>query len=349
VTEEVKVVSTEQTHLNALAHAPLVEADGAVVEPAVVVELRPDLLADLVEALAGARRSGRLLVGVVPAGPVPELARLLDLTLAPRGSGTSRCAVEVDDPGAVAETVAGLVRERPGAALTLAWVLRIVEQLDGQSGVHAESHAYSMLLAGPDFRGWLATRARRRPPVAPSGELVRSRRVGDVLEVVLDHPERRNAYSARLRDQLHDSLRVAVLDPSVRRVVLSGAGPGFCAGGDLDEFGTTADPVFAHLLRTTAGVAGTLELLRPRLEVRVHGHTVGAGVELAAFGSLVRASADATFRLPEVAMGLMPGAGGTVSITRRIGRWRAAYLLLSGERLDAHQALAWGLVDEVET
>jgi enoyl-CoA hydratase/carnithine racemase len=74
---------------------------------------------------------------------------------------------------------------------------------------------------------------------------------------------------------------------------------------------------------------------------------VGAGVELPAFAGTVVAAENATFRLPEVAMGLIPGAGGTVSLPRRIGRWRTLYLALSGLSLNAASALAWGLADRV--
>ena len=80
----------------------------------------------------------------------------------------------------------------------------------------------------------------------------------------------------------------------------------------------------------------------------VHGGVVGAGVELAAFARQVVAANGTTFRLPEVAMGLIPGAGGTVSVTGRIGRWRAAWLMLTGSVLDARRARIWGLVDHVQ-
>ncbi|HLT69358.1 MAG TPA: enoyl-CoA hydratase/isomerase family protein, partial [Acidimicrobiales bacterium] len=72
-----------------------------------------------------------------------------------------------------------------------------------------------------------------------------------------------------------------------------------------------------------------------------------AGVEVAAFAGRVVAAPDATFRLPELGMGLIPGAGGTVSLTRRIGRQATARLVLTGETVDAVTALALGLVDEV--
>lgn len=75
---------------------------------------------------------------------------------------------------------------------------------------------------------------------------------------------------------------------------------------------------------------------------------LGSGLEMAAFCGWVSARDDAVFGLPELALGLIPGAGGTVSITRRIGRWRTAYLVLSGRTVGAATALSWGLVDEVE-
>jgi enoyl-CoA hydratase/carnithine racemase len=68
---------------------------------------------------------------------------------------------------------------------------------------------------------------------------------------------------------------------------------------------------------------------------------------MAAFCGWVAASPDAVFGLPELSLGLLPGAGGTVSITRRIGRWRTAYLVLSGRTIDPSTALQWGLVDEI--
>jgi enoyl-CoA hydratase/carnithine racemase len=79
----------------------------------------------------------------------------------------------------------------------------------------------------------------------------------------------------------------------------------------------------------------------------VHGQVLGSGLEMAAFCGWVAAERDSVFGLPELSLGLLPGAGGTVSVTRRIGRWRTAYLVLSGQTIDADLALAWGLVDEI--
>ena len=82
--------------------------------------------------------------------------------------------------------------------------------------------------------------------------------------------------------------------------------------------------------------------------MKLHGRVLGSGVEMAAFCGWVVCSPETVFGLPELQLGLIPGAGGTVSITRRIGRWRAAYLFLSGQSIDADTALDWGLVDAIE-
>ncbi|HKY68811.1 MAG TPA: enoyl-CoA hydratase/isomerase family protein, partial [Acidimicrobiales bacterium] len=206
--------------------------------------------------------------------------------------------------------------------------------------------AYSTLQAGPEHRDWLAARGPARRRRGDDGPRVSVRRDDDVLRITLTRPAVRNAYDAAMRDALLDAVAVAQADPTVQ-VVLDGRGPVFCSGGDLDEFGTLADPASAHLVRIGHSVGHALHLVAGRLTAAVHGSCVGSGVELAAFAGRVEATPDTTFRLPEVAMGLVPGAGGTVSVSRRIGRHRTAWLALTGEAVDATTARAWGLVDEV--
>jgi enoyl-CoA hydratase/carnithine racemase len=95
-------------------------------------------------------------------------------------------------------------------------------------------------------------------------------------------------------------------------------------------------------------VAARVDRCHERVVARVHGACIGAGIEIPSFAGRIVARSDSFFQLPELAMGLVPGAGGTVGITRRIGRWRTAYLALSGVRLDVGTALDWGLVDAVD-
>ena len=100
-------------------------------------------------------------------------------------------------------------------------------------------------------------------------------------------------------------------------------------------------------MRTARAPGLLLDRFGARATAVVHGACIGAGTELAAFSARVEAAPDARFCLPEVAMGLVPGAGGTVSVTRRVGRQRAALLALTGGTIDAHTALQWGLIDTV--
>ena len=168
-----------------------------------------------------------------------------------------------------------------------------------------------------------------------------------MLEIYLTRPAKHNAFSRAMRDGLCEALQLAITDPSIESVILKGEGDSFCSGGDLDEFGSFPDPAEAHVIRTTRSPALLLSQLSERVQVEVQGACVGAGAELPAFTRQVVAEEDAFFQLPEVGLGLVPGAGGTVSLPLRIGRQRTAWLGLSGARIDARIALDWGLVDEV--
>ena len=325
----------------------MLDEAGQVAEPVLVIDLdEPGVGVPVAD--------GRLLVGVATR-PLTQAGRQvmgsLDLTLAAGaaaadGLGGGREAVTVKDAGKEVAALCEVASRFPQAALVLGQVLRAGEGLPVPAALDVESFAYSMLLGGAEFRGWLAARGERPlPPMVAEPVLVN--RAGDVLRVTLNRPERRNAYGRQLRDAPVDALRVAAYDPTIATVVLDGAGPCFSSGGDLAEFGTAPDLATAHFVRTLAGAGLLVHALRDRVEVHVHGPCVGAGVELPAFAGRVTAAPGTTFTLPEVAMGLIPGAGGTVSIPRRVGRWRALYLALSGGPLDAATALAWGLIDAI--
>jgi hypothetical protein len=238
-------------------------------------------------------------------------------------------------------------KRNPLAASALVQLLRHSESLPLHDALLAESWAYSTLQSGPEFATWLAARTPGEPAPQNAEPAVLARREGSLLHLTLNRPERHNAYSAEMRDALCESLAVADADPSIEHIQLDGAGSSFSSGGDLVEFGTLADPATAHAVRSVRNAGRLLARLAPRVEVKVHGACVGAGVELPAFAAKVSARADAWFMLPELSMGLVPGAGGTASLPRRIGRRRTAWLALSGERIDARTALEWGLVDEI--
>lgn len=261
-----------------------------------------------------------------------------------------RRVVTVDSVPAIVDELTARCRRWPHASGICDDVLRAVDPRDPTlSGVLTESLAYSTLQAGPEFARWLRERGPVRMPEIP--DPVRATRDGDVVRIEFNRPQRHNAFSTDARAALLEALAVAQLDPSVTGVVLSGNGPSFCSGGDLAEFGTFADPARAHLARTRHSPALALDALAARLgracRAEVHGRVMGSGLEMAAFCGWVSTRDDAVFGLPELALGLLPGAGGTVSVTRRIGRWRTAYLVLSGRTVDAATATSWGLVDEI--
>lgn len=309
---------------------------------------------DIEAAAAHARSALAVTVGIVTQ-PIKEqllpLVEALSMTLgaadlALPGSVAGHSAlVLVADPGVAVVRLAEVAASSPQAAVVAAQVLRQTETLEVPAGLAAEAAAYSMLLGGREFTSWLAGRGAPRPSSAVDRP-VDVQREGTTLTITLQRPDRRNALDRTLREALVEALSVAVADRSLQ-VRLGGAGPDFCSGGDLDEFGTATDLVAAYLVRLDRHPGWLLHEISDRVTVTVQGACVGAGIEMPAFAGQVIADSSAYFVLPEVSMGLIPGAGGTVSILRRIGRWRTAWLALSGARLDAQTALAWGLVDEV--
>ena len=238
----------------------------------------------------------------------------------------------------------GEIERQPVAAAVAAQVLRMTLALPFDAALALESLAYSMLLASDGFLTWrAATPVRERPDEA--GSRVQIEHGRDTLVIRLNRPQRRNAVDSRMRDQLTDALAFATEHPDAPPVVLCGAGQAFSAGGDLDEFGQAADVGLAHLVRTLRSPVRLVHSLGERLTARLHGACVGAGIEMTAAAATVLARPGAFFRLPEVSMGLIPGAGGTASIPRRIGRHRACYMAISGSDIDLPTTLAWGLVD----
>ncbi|HEY7053886.1 MAG TPA: enoyl-CoA hydratase/isomerase family protein [Mycobacterium sp.] len=263
---------------------------------------------------------------------------------------SDRRAVTVPSVEDAVRSLAERVDRWPQAAAICDDVLRSIDpDAPTYAGLVTESLAYSTLQSGPEFADWLAQRGPALLTASPEPVLVE--RHADALTIRLNRPDRHNAFSTEMRAALLDALAVAYSDNEIRDVVLAGNGPSFCSGGDLAEFGSFDDPATAHFARTRYSPALALDELATRLGdgliARVHGQVLGSGLEMAAFCGRVHADAQARIGLPELELGLLPGAGGTLSITRRIGRWRTAYLVLSGRIIDAATALAWGLVDDV--
>jgi Enoyl-CoA hydratase/isomerase len=283
-------------------------------------------------------------------GPLGRLAMLPAVVVAVVSDPGRRpkwadLVVAPDSPelAAALETVAA----NPLASIALALLLRGGEGRTVAQGLVAESMAYGLLQAGPEFAAWRGGAPARDHP-GEEGPPVLVERRGHELAVTLHRPHVLNAFNAAMRDELVAALQVAVADPSVTAVVVRGAGDSFCSGGDLDEFGSRPDPATAHLVRLQRSAGRMLADLSGRTTVHVHGSTVGSGVELAAFAGLVVADRSTRISLPEVRLGLIPGAGGTVSLPRRIGRHATMQLAVGRPWIDAETARSWGLVDRLE-
>lgn len=281
----------------------------------------------------------------------PALAELLrGLPCPVVGIGTGplapACDVVLEDENPLAG-IWNKVARAPIAAMTLVQHLRASEHLGLSDGLWAESMAYATLQTGPEFRAWHASYEHQPLPHENTPPLLVTLTDG-TLQLVMNRPLSLNAIGVEMRDALCEAFDLAALDPAITRVTLDSGARAFSTGGEVGEFGTIADPATAHWIRSLRLPARHLLPIADRLEVRIPGATIGAGLEIAAFARRVVARRNAWFQLPEINYGLLPGAGGTISVTRRIGRQRAAEMMLSARKVPAREALRIGLIDAIE-
>ncbi|WP_175188363.1 enoyl-CoA hydratase/isomerase family protein, partial [Achromobacter denitrificans] len=165
-----------------------------------------------------------------------------------------------------------------------------------------------------------------------------ARRYEDVLVVTIDHPPV-NALSAAVRADLAAAIRDAQADPQVRAIVLTGAGKNFIAGADIREFGKPPQPPILPDL------CNQIEASAKPVVAVLHGAALGGGLEVALAAHYRIALPGARLGLPEVTLGLLPGAGGTQRAPRLMGAQAALDLMLAGKHLSAEAARDAGLVD----
>ena len=347
-------------HENFLQNCPLllVELAANSLEPASMAELAGDLIRQLrvMPAITVAAVTGQLPAAALnqPSQPADLLAAF-DIVLSSTPQASTDAVVVDDLPAALADLTT-TAQASPQAAMSLAQLLRASETSSLRDALMVESWVYSNLQNGAEFNRWLQTSSAKPVkasitqsiPVVESTAPVLVEEHGADLHLVLNRPERRNAFNAAMRDALVEALRAARMSPPPGGIIISGAGKAFCSGGDLDEFGTSPDSASAHVVRSIRSTAWELHLLREHITCKLHGACAGAGIELPAFADRVVAVEDTFFWLPEVRLGLVPGAGGTASIPRRIGRQRTCWMALSNRRIDPPTALEWGLIDAID-
>jgi enoyl-CoA hydratase/carnithine racemase len=170
---------------------------------------------------------------------------------------------------------------------------------------------------------------------------------GRIALVTLNRPERLNAYNMEMRDGLYEVLLAVRDNPQVRALIVHGNGRAFCTGGDVAEFGTAPSPTRAREVRWLRDVWGALWRMPALSIAAVHGWAAGGGFEMALLCDQCLASTDARFALPETGLGMIPGVGGTQTLSRLVGTGRALRLVLGGDWLDARAAHRLGLVARV--
>jgi enoyl-CoA hydratase/carnithine racemase len=169
-----------------------------------------------------------------------------------------------------------------------------------------------------------------------------------IARIILNRPEQLNAFSVRMRDELFEILTAVRDDDEVKVGILSAVGDkAFCAGADLSEFLTAPPPVAARRVRWYRDLWGLFIRIPQPLIAMLHGYVLGSGIEMALCCDLRIAASQARFGLPEVALGIIPAAGGTQTLPRTIGCGKALELLLTNDWIDAPEALRLGLVNRV--
>jgi 2-oxoglutaroyl-CoA hydrolase len=174
-------------------------------------------------------------------------------------------------------------------------------------------------------------------------EFLRVERQGAITTVWIDRQTRMNTLTVAMRNEFPDIFRDLDRDDGVRVVVIRGAGgKAFSAGGDVAEFLTLA-PADLELWGDTLTAA---ERCRKPVIAAIDGYTMGAGLELAVACDFRIATRRSEFAFPEVRLGMIPGSGGTQRAMRLVGMTRAKLFMMTGQRIPAERAEAWGLITQ---
>jgi enoyl-CoA hydratase/carnithine racemase len=172
------------------------------------------------------------------------------------------------------------------------------------------------------------------------------RREGATATIILDRPEKRNALSLELMQELIAAFEQLGADSEVRAIVVEGAGPVFSAGHDLAEMVGRDAAFYEHLFDVCTVMMETIHRVPQPVVAKVHAMATAAGCQLVASCDLVVAAEEAKFATPGVKIGLFCSTP-MVPLSRAVGRKRALQMLLTGDPVDAHTAADWGLVNLV--
>ena len=180
-------------------------------------------------------------------------------------------------------------------------------------------------------------------------ETVDVNRDGAAVKIALNRPDRMNAWSEGLSQDLLTVLREVAADETVRAVMLTGNGRAFCSGADLKDGADDAVAgkldTYTTLTRWYHPIVTTIREMPKPVLTAVNGPAAGAGLSLALAGDLVVAAESAYFMLAFVGIGLVPDGGASLFVPSRVGFARAAEMAMLGERVSAAKAVDWGLIN----
>src|SRR5262245_16514134 len=168
-----------------------------------------------------------------------------------------------------------------------------------------------------------------------------------ILHVSLNRPDQLNALSHEVLQRLLQIFQEAKSDASVKAILLTGEGKGFCAGADIKQLLPLTGQNGLAFARFGQKVFRYLELIGKPSLAAIHGFAFGGGCELAMAATLRIAANNAQFGQPEIKLGVMPGFGGSQRLSRLIGKGRALDICLTGRRFSAEEAFRWCLVSEL--
>jgi enoyl-CoA hydratase/carnithine racemase len=181
-----------------------------------------------------------------------------------------------------------------------------------------------------------------------ASELLSVENEGHVRHLVLDRAEKRNALNSALMLELRDAAREAADDPSVRCVVLRGAGPCFSAGVDVFELAGTGQPgLLRPFRRICIEAANALEEMKKPTVASIHGPCLGLGAELALACDLRVMAGDVQFGLPETKLGLIPDVGGSTRLPAIVGLGNAKELIMTGRAIGADECHRIGAANRI--
>lgn len=168
-----------------------------------------------------------------------------------------------------------------------------------------------------------------------------------ILQISFNRPEQLNALSHNVLENLYQILQKAKFDSTVKAILITGEGRGFCAGADIKQLADLSSTAGLQFARYGQLVLNLLENLGKPSVAAIHGFALGGGCELAMAATMRIAAEKTVFGQPEINLGVIPGFGGTQRLSRLIGKGRALEICLTGKRFNATDALKWGFLNEV--